>query len=167
MIQSILFDKKLFSSNQAKSWLKQHNYVHSKEHVTETYRRFRQVDPERFTKFRKLSIFPGIVFVLGFWTFLFSNSHKCPTQICKFLQLLLHFYDFLQLGFNFPESICRKFFFVWWHFTLTWDGTCTILFHYMVSENQNVVVRGVNATPNLSLLIVRSMWMHHFQANSW
>ena len=65
-IQSILFDKKIYTLSRAKEWLEQYDYVSSideKEH----HFRARQREPSEFDKksFRTKGIKLGISFILG------------------------------------------------------------------------------------------------------
>ena len=50
MIQAVLFDKKKWTRNKAKEWLKTHNYNSISNRTTETYHRFRIIEPN-YTKY--------------------------------------------------------------------------------------------------------------------
>lgn len=71
-VQSILFNKHLFSVVQAMNWLKQHGFCGSYENVhypdeTKNYYRFRQYDPIKNEKYiTRNSKTSGIKFVIGY-----------------------------------------------------------------------------------------------------
>ena len=52
MIQSVLFDKKLFTPKQAITWLKKHNYKYSKIDIKPNHLRFRQTTPKKGDAYR-------------------------------------------------------------------------------------------------------------------
>ncbi len=49
-VQSVLFDKKIWTTTKAKKWLKENNYIASKVDKTDNFLRFRQLDPNDYTK---------------------------------------------------------------------------------------------------------------------
>lgn len=70
-IQSILFDKDLYTIEQAIKFLKKHNFVHNKIDIKDQYIRFRQIDPDiikkiGFKKFMTKEINKGIKFIIGY-----------------------------------------------------------------------------------------------------
>ena len=44
-VQSVIFDKKLWTIKKAERWLQSRGLKHSKVHTTDNYHRFRQYDP--------------------------------------------------------------------------------------------------------------------------
>ena len=52
MVQSILFDKKLFTPKQAITWLKKHKYKYSKIDIKPNHLRFRQITPKKGDEYR-------------------------------------------------------------------------------------------------------------------
>jgi hypothetical protein len=46
VIQSILFNKHIYTKKQALDFLKHHGYNHNKIDITPNFYRFRQIDPE-------------------------------------------------------------------------------------------------------------------------
>jgi hypothetical protein len=65
-VQSVVFDKDMFTVAQAKAWLKKHKYKYGKVDKKANTLRFRQQDPETYSKYRTKRISDGILFVLGF-----------------------------------------------------------------------------------------------------
>ncbi len=51
-IQSVLFEKAKWTEEKARKWLKEHNMKAGKVDVTAQYLRFRQHDPEKYSKIR-------------------------------------------------------------------------------------------------------------------
>jgi len=51
-VQSILFDKKLFTPKQAITWLKKHKYKYSKIDIKPNHLRFRQITPKKGDEYR-------------------------------------------------------------------------------------------------------------------
>lgn len=49
-IQSILFNRKYFTTIQAVKWLDEHDFKHYKIDITTNFIRFRQIDPLTLTK---------------------------------------------------------------------------------------------------------------------
>ena len=49
-IQAVLFDKNKWTRNQAKEWLKKHNYHSISNRTTQTFYRFRIIEPN-YTKY--------------------------------------------------------------------------------------------------------------------
>lgn len=58
-VQSVIFNNKLWDVEKAKKWLTEHELIASKVDETENTLRFRQKDPDQFTKFRVIK--PGAV----------------------------------------------------------------------------------------------------------
>jgi hypothetical protein len=50
LVQSILFDKKKWKTNEAVEWLQDNNYISHKVDITSHYLRFRQLDPKDYPK---------------------------------------------------------------------------------------------------------------------
>jgi len=72
MIQSILFDKHLWSLQDAIMFLEEHGYKHNKVDETDQYFRFRQISPsilrkKGYTIFRSKKTKKGIVFILAYF----------------------------------------------------------------------------------------------------
>ncbi len=65
-IQSIIFDKKLWSISEAKKWLKDRKFKFTKVDKKQNFIRFRQQSPKKFNRFRTLIRDLGIRFILGF-----------------------------------------------------------------------------------------------------
>ena len=67
-VQSILFDKKLWSQKDAEKWLKQHKYKISyygkKVHITKNKLRYRQTKPKKEYRYRTINIGNGIEFII-------------------------------------------------------------------------------------------------------
>jgi len=55
-IQSILFDKDYFTPTKARNWLKKHKFHYEKIDSKGNYHRFRQKDPEYYSKFSSKKI---------------------------------------------------------------------------------------------------------------
>lgn len=49
-LQSVLFDKKMFSIDQCVNWLLENGFKAEKVDITQNYFRFRQVNPQRLVK---------------------------------------------------------------------------------------------------------------------
>ncbi len=66
--QSVIFDKDLFTKNQAIKWLERNNLKHSKVDEKENTWRFRQlpVGDKKKHRFRTILVSPGVQFVLQF-----------------------------------------------------------------------------------------------------
>lgn len=66
-IQSVVFNPKQFTPNQARLWLKNNNIRPIKiVDRTATQLRYRIVNPKKFKRFRTKIIKSGIMFVIGF-----------------------------------------------------------------------------------------------------
>jgi hypothetical protein len=70
-IQSVLFEKELFSLEQAVAYLVRHNMITKKVDITDKYYRFRQISPETLkrqglNKFRTVHIKDGIEYIIGY-----------------------------------------------------------------------------------------------------
>jgi hypothetical protein len=65
--QSVIFNKKNWTTEKAKSWLKSHSYISKNLDTTDNYYRFRQYDPdEKRFNYRNKVIEKGLLFVIGF-----------------------------------------------------------------------------------------------------
>lgn len=65
MIQSILFDRFIFNLQDAKRWLKQHNFKDDVD-IKQLHYRFRQIKPDRKKyKYITKEITDGIEFIIG------------------------------------------------------------------------------------------------------
>jgi len=65
-VQSVIFDKKLFTSEEAKKWLKKHGFKSGKIDKTEDKLRFRQKNPSQFKRFRTKPADKGVKLIIGF-----------------------------------------------------------------------------------------------------
>lgn len=66
-VQSVLFDKKYYTTQDARKWLADHNFVRMKHvDITKNKLRYRIQDPSYFRRFRIKKITKGIEFVIGF-----------------------------------------------------------------------------------------------------
>ncbi len=63
-IQSIIFDKNLWSVKKAKEWLRNHDYIYPKIDETSDFYRFRQKVPDKNHRYRTINIGKGIEFIL-------------------------------------------------------------------------------------------------------
>lgn len=69
MIQSVLFDRNLFTFTDAKHWLTRHGYVINtapSNLITKNYFRFRQIEPKKNYKYKNKKIANGIYFVMAY-----------------------------------------------------------------------------------------------------
>lgn len=67
-IQSVLFDKRLWTIRTAKSWILRHRLLPLKKpHVTKHKIRFRVDDPANFVRLRTKKTNGGIEFIIGFY----------------------------------------------------------------------------------------------------
>lgn len=65
-LQSVLFDKEIYTTGQAREWLEKHNIVPIKRvHTTENFYRYRIRNPKDFNRFFTKKIKYGIDFVFG------------------------------------------------------------------------------------------------------
>ena len=64
-VQSILFDKDVWTVARAKAWLKRHGYRYGKVDETTQDFRFRQADPKQFTVFQTILFLGGISAVVA------------------------------------------------------------------------------------------------------
>jgi len=66
-IQTIIFDKKFFTLEEARKWIKDHNFQDNGVDETENSYRFRQLDPELFEpdSFRTITLTEGVKAVVG------------------------------------------------------------------------------------------------------
>jgi hypothetical protein len=65
-VQSVLFDKDLFTRRSAISWLRKHGFKSSKVDETNRYYRFRQFTPNKNRRHRIKEIDDGIKFIFEF-----------------------------------------------------------------------------------------------------
>lgn len=65
-VQSVLFDRDVFSKADATKWLNKNGFISIKVDKTKNYYRFRQVSPIEGNDYRIKKVTPGIKFVLGF-----------------------------------------------------------------------------------------------------
>jgi len=65
-VQSIIFDKKMFTVAKAQKWLRNNKFKYTKVDKKLHTLRFRQIDPKVFKRFRTKKIANGISFVIGF-----------------------------------------------------------------------------------------------------
>jgi hypothetical protein len=63
-IQSILFDKRYFTVEQAINWLKKYRRIPTKVHETKKYYRFRQFNPDSTKKHRIITLAEGVKAVI-------------------------------------------------------------------------------------------------------
>ncbi|MFW5879299.1 MAG: hypothetical protein ACOCUV_00595 [bacterium] len=64
-VQSVIFDKKKFTINKAKSWLKDNDMYIDGLHETEDSYRFRQYNPSDNFKYRSKKIEDGVTFIIA------------------------------------------------------------------------------------------------------
>lgn len=65
-IQAVLFDKKIFTSNKARYWLKKYRIIPSKRvHVTKSYLRYRITNPSLYQRFITKRLSNGVKIVFG------------------------------------------------------------------------------------------------------
>lgn len=73
-VQSVVFNRRLWSPSDAKRWLTRHGFVAKKVDVTPNAYRFRQLEPGQFVRFRTKTIeaeerggklLPSIQLVIG------------------------------------------------------------------------------------------------------
>jgi len=65
-VQSIIFDRRKYTVEKAKNWLKKHGYKYGDVDKKTNHIRFRQVPPGTFKYFRTKEISDGIKLILGF-----------------------------------------------------------------------------------------------------
>ena len=70
-IQSVIFNKNVYSKPQAINWLRKHGFKSSyknKSPYTQTinFWRFRQTDPEQYKNYVNKDIAKGIIYVIGY-----------------------------------------------------------------------------------------------------
>lgn len=63
-VQSVLIPKSKFSKKEAYSFLKEHNFKHSKIHTTEQYYRFRQLEPNKSADYKVKTLPNGVKLIL-------------------------------------------------------------------------------------------------------
>lgn len=65
-IQSIIFNKNIWSMEESKKWLKKHGYKYNNNiDIKNNHYRYRQHNPDKFKKFRTNKISSGISFIYG------------------------------------------------------------------------------------------------------
>ena len=64
-VQSIIFDRSLWTIPQAKSWLKKHGFFNNKVDKKPHFYRFRQIDPSYFNHYITKKTDDGIDFIIG------------------------------------------------------------------------------------------------------
>jgi hypothetical protein len=69
-IQSILFDRNIYSLSEAKKWIKDHGYKESFNgkdvDIKPRHYRFRQLEPNSVYKYRTKSLSHGIKFIIEY-----------------------------------------------------------------------------------------------------
>ena len=67
-IQAVLFEKRLWTTAQARSWLKKHHIKPMKKtHSTNLWYRYRIRDPDQFRRMRVIKLGNGLEFIIGFY----------------------------------------------------------------------------------------------------
>lgn len=66
VVQSVLFDRNLWSRTRATNWLSKNDFKYSKVDYKPLHLRFRQHSPKFFTRFRTENIGHGIILIIGF-----------------------------------------------------------------------------------------------------
>ena len=67
-IQAVLFDKRLFTTAQARRWLIKNDLRAMKVvHITGSYLRYRVEDPNHFRRFSTKKLSNGVEAVIGGW----------------------------------------------------------------------------------------------------
>ncbi len=79
-IQSILFDRNIWTLKEARRWLKEHDFQYRIYERTKNYYRFPQLPVENFERFRIKDFGKGIKAVIGFEEDLESNSLTNPDK---------------------------------------------------------------------------------------
>lgn len=65
-VQAVLFDKSLFTPEEARKWLVNHKLPSRKRvHITDKYLRYRILEPNQFARFRTKQIKEGIKLIIG------------------------------------------------------------------------------------------------------
>ncbi len=65
-VQTIIFKKRYWTPERAKTWLIKHKYKATKIDVEKNTYRFRQKNPQKYKRFTSKKIKPSIVMVFGF-----------------------------------------------------------------------------------------------------
>jgi hypothetical protein len=67
-VQSIIFNKNFYSTNQAKAWLKKHKFIadFKEPHKTANFIRFRQFNPSVGLRYITKKASPGIEFIIAY-----------------------------------------------------------------------------------------------------
>lgn len=65
-VQSVIFDNTRWTIKRAIEWLKAHGFVFKKVDIKPRTYRFRQLDPNKFNKYRIKQTADGISLVIGF-----------------------------------------------------------------------------------------------------
>jgi len=89
LIQSFLFDKKKYSVEKAKAWLKKHKYKIGKLFVTDNYIRFRQINSDKLKKYklRTKEIGPGIKTIIASNPKQKNSKFSCEIKLKKVSKL--------------------------------------------------------------------------------
>lgn len=66
IVQSIMFHRKFFTTDQARHWLIHHKFKANKVDITKNYYRFRQHKPSKRYYYRVKEVTPGILFAFAF-----------------------------------------------------------------------------------------------------
>ena len=66
-LQSIAFDKYIWTNNDVYDWLNYHGIIPMKQlHITKNYRRARITNPNKYKRIRALKRSNGIIFYYGY-----------------------------------------------------------------------------------------------------
>jgi hypothetical protein len=65
-VQSVLIPRSKYSLEEARAWIKAHDYHAGKVDITDAYYRFRQADPGGFDRLRTKELPGGIKLIVGF-----------------------------------------------------------------------------------------------------
>ncbi|MEN3047009.1 MAG: hypothetical protein ABDH49_08580 [Candidatus Hydrothermales bacterium] len=89
-VQSILFDRTLWSLKEARRWLIDHDYQYRTYERTKNYYRFPQLPAEEFDRFRVLDWGKGIKAIIGF-----KDIEKNPADFEE-KNLIIYIWNFLK-----------------------------------------------------------------------
>lgn len=65
-IQSILFDRRMFTISSAIQWLEKHKFKHNKVDIKRNYYRFRQFNPKPYDNYRTIILKIGIKAIMEY-----------------------------------------------------------------------------------------------------
>jgi hypothetical protein len=65
-VQSVIFDRSLWSQAQAKAWLKKHGFIVAKIDKKKHFYRFRQMDTHYFDHYITKKLDDGVELIIGF-----------------------------------------------------------------------------------------------------